>query len=338
MQVYSNRIIALAAFMAAVVLMGKRQGHFNREIAALEFELLEASKEHGFSLDQPLKSQQSWDELPPVVTRYLLRVFQSSVFQQDGQDAKSPYILPVSIPAVRSLSFHQQGSFRLESNWYPFIARQTISTAPNQPGFVWEAALSFLSHKTTWLTQDIIKVRVCDALVRGQAYLNASLWGILTLAHKQSRLQDPETDILVLGELLRWLAEAPLYPTVLLPSEGVVTWKAVENEPNQAVAEMNDPFLGSVASILVSFDPESAWISHIGCMRPRMLPNGDFESTPWKGSLSNYNRTPEGFWVPTHMECGWILDGTVELYFKGNNLNLDYIIAPVPTTTQTADS
>lgn len=365
MKIFSYRTAALASIVIGVVWMGQRQGHWNREIASLESQLLEHEEE-----EQLLPPQQSWDELPPVVQRYFHRVFahHNDVGEADTTITPSsyPYIYPAeTTPAIQSLRFRQTGSFRLDGNWYPFVARQTISTNPDRLGFVWEAALSFLPRSWWSMTDSVVKIRVCDALVHGRAYLTASLWGILSLAHKESSVS--KDDPLLRGELLRWLAESPLYPTVLLPSEGLVTWKAVENEPNQAILQMQYPPVSTKSlsqsqlsggavlesvSIDVTFDPTESWISQVKCMRPMMLPSDEVVAMPWKGYLSNYQPTTKQqqqqqkadtdttaadqptMWVPTHMECGWILDGTEELYFKGNNTDLDYQLRSIVVAAQ----
>jgi hypothetical protein len=370
MKIYSYRTVALASLVGVVVWMGQRQGHFNREIASLEYQLLEQEEE-----EQPLPPQQSWEELPPVVQRYFHRVFANrNVAEHDTTTTPSsyPYIYPTeTTAAIQSLRFRQNGSFRLDGKWYPFVARQTVSTNPDRLGFVWEAALSFLPNSWWSMNEGVVRVRVCDALVRGHAYLTASLWGIVTLAHKESSVsktngpgEDNAYDLLLQGELMRWLAEAPLYPTILLPSEGLVTWNAVENEPNQAILQMQYPPASTkspafpsaggatLANIVVTFDPTDFWISQVECMRPRTLPSGEMVATPWKGYLSHYQPTTKQqqeqqqqadtdtttdqltMWVPTHMECGWILDGTEELYFKGNNTDLDYKLRSLVAVAQ----
>jgi hypothetical protein len=110
--------------------MGQRQGHFNREIASLESQLLEQREE-----EQALPAQQSWEELPPVVQLYFHRVFaQQNVAEVDTTTTPSsyPYIYPTeTIPAIQSLRFRQTGSFRLDGNWLP-LARQTVSQIPNR--------------------------------------------------------------------------------------------------------------------------------------------------------------------------------------------------------------
>ena len=324
--------------------------------------------------EKPSTPQQSWEELPPVVQRYFHRIFNNrNVAEHETKTTPSsyPYIYPFeTIPAIQSLRFRQTGSFRLDGNWLPFVARQTVSTNPDRLGFVWEAAISF-NPKSWWsIPGSVVKVRVCDALVHGRAYLTASLWGILTLAHKESSVSETyrpgehkNDDLLLYGEFLRWLAEAPLYPTVLLPSEGLVTWQAVEDKPNQAILQMQYPPVSTkslpssegeirvLASIVVTFDSTKFWISQVECMRPKTLPSGEMAAMPWKGYLSHYQPTTKQqqqqqadtdtnpadqliMWVPTHMECGWIVDGKEELYFKGNNTDLDYKLRSVVVEVQ----
>lgn len=192
MKVLSFRFLVLGSITAAIMWMGKRQGHFNREITTLETSLLQhddklvVDDKYEYPVRKPL---QAWDDLPNVVQRYFLHTFASFVVKEDDdetdvdaatdtQPVSPSYSLPMSfIPSIQSLQFHQKGTFRLNSDWFPFVARQTVSCNANNPGFVWEANMSFLQH--TWWSDDIVKVRVVDALVRGRAYLNASLWGFV---------------------------------------------------------------------------------------------------------------------------------------------------------------
>jgi hypothetical protein len=64
-----------------------------------------------------------------------------------------------------------------------------------------------------------LPVRVHDAYVAGEGRLHATLLALITLADLRGTREMAE------GELMRFLAEAPWYPTALLPSQGV-RWEA----------------------------------------------------------------------------------------------------------------
>jgi hypothetical protein len=90
----------------------------------------------------------------------------------------------------------------------PFAS--TVSTSPERLGFVWEATLSFLPKSWWSVTESVVKVRVCDALVNGRSYLTARPWGILTLSHKESSISKTNglgghnnDDLLLYGERLK---------------------------------------------------------------------------------------------------------------------------------------
>ena len=53
--------------------------------------------------------------------------------------------------------------------------------------------------------------------------------GLFTVAQAQGQ----GSDELARGEFMRWFAEAPWYPTALLPSQGV-RWQAVDDTSAQA--------------------------------------------------------------------------------------------------------
>lgn len=72
-----------------------------------------------------------------------------------------------------------------------------------------------------------------------EGILTAKLFGLMTV------MTQPNTPELAQGELMRFFAEAPWYPTALLPSQGVV-WEAIDN--TRASATLTD---GTMAVKLV---------------------------------------------------------------------------------------
>ena len=272
--------------------------------------------------------RQFYQDLPACVQRYFRAVF--SKLPNDNDNSAS----------IRSLKMNQTGQFSLNDKWYPFEARQTFTTHP--PGFVWNMELSMIPSPPSWMllgsrVSNILKVHVYDAYVPGKGgVLQARLGGFITLAHLEGQW---EADV---GEMLRWLAEALLYPTVLLPQENMITWKAVDGEDHQAIASLSLPHLTSpsvrtsgakkdtTVEMLATFDPDTYWVTTLECQRPRGKPDGTFESGVWRGFVSNYRQISMKhgrIWVPSHMECGWVVDSELELYFKGDNFDFQYTTA-----------
>ena len=268
--------------------------------------------------------QQSWGELPKAVKRYLQQVFAENKF---GASA------PMNI--ICSVDIEQEGLFLVNNvKWMNFTAEQTI--AAESIGFLWEANLPLLNWLPPVVTTSSVapSIRVYDALVNGKAYLVPSFMGVIPFPEDKN-LKGHQSELL-LGELLRWLTEATLIPTVLLPAAGVASWAPVLNEEQMAYMTVVEPFTGIEAKAKFTFDEKSGWPSKVQCMRPYGGPDG-FALKPWIGYFSNYKKV-NSMWIPAHMEAGWLLenDGSGEgrnnsrevLYFKGDNVKLKYKFGP----------
>ncbi|WP_374616403.1 DUF6920 family protein [Thauera aminoaromatica] len=132
-------------------------------------------------------------------------------------------VLTVGQPMIRALSVEHSGRFNIGKrgdNWKPFSSGQRVCI--RRPGFLWDARVTILAG---------VAVHVHDAYVAGEGTLHPALMGLLPLGKVQGR------GVLAEAELLRFLAEAPCYPTALLPSQGV-KWQAVD--ARSAVATLTD--------------------------------------------------------------------------------------------------
>jgi hypothetical protein len=130
--------------------------------------------------------------LPAPVQRYFQAVL------KDGQ------------PIVSAANLSQQGLFNM-SETEAFTATQFVTT--QRPGFDWDARIQMAPS---------VNAFVHDAYVLGAGSLHASLLGLFTVADVRG------TPAAAQGELLRFFAEMPWYPTALLPSQGV-RWEAIDN-------------------------------------------------------------------------------------------------------------
>lgn len=116
-------------------------------------------------------------------------------------------------PVVAVARFTHTGSFNMgsvEPKWSAFRSDQLVVT--QRPGFDWDGRIAALPG---------VAVHVHDALVAGQGLLQARLAGLVSVADV------PPSPQLAEGELMRYLAEAPWYPTALLPSRGV-QWRGLD--------------------------------------------------------------------------------------------------------------
>lgn len=251
------------------------------------------------------------DGLPMPVRRYLRRVL------RDGQ------------PYVRALRVEQRGTFRAgdaTAAWRPFTATQHVAVRP--PGFVWDASIRMTAG---------LPVRVLDAYHDGRGVLEARLAGVLPVMTGAS---GPDLDE---GELLRYLAEAPLYPTALLPEMGV-TWTPIDDR--SARATLTDR--GTTATLVFHFN-DTDEVARVEGERSFTKSDGTAENRPWRGYWRDYAERG-GMWVPTRGEVAWVHPEAGEVsYWRGQLHTFAYDVAetgaarnratpsgPDPSTTVTA--
>lgn len=206
-------------------------------------------------------------------------------------------------PRVRTVRLRQRGGFRLggaSSPWRPLEATQHVTVRP--PGFVWDARVDAFP---------LVPVRVVDSFVGGSGGLRASLLGLVDVADA-----DPGTE-LDEGELLRYLAESVWFPTALLPGEGVA-WEPIDDRSARATVSHR----GTTASAVFRFD-EEGMVARVSADRPRELPDGSFERTPWTGRFRNY-RDRDGLRVPTEADVAWSLPAGDLTYWRAGVTDLEY--------------
>ncbi len=218
------------------------------------------------------------DDLPPPVQRYFHNVL------RDEQ------------PLIETVRIEQSGTFRgdVAGEWRPFTATQHVAVRP--PGFVWDASIQMMP---------VIPVRVLDAYRIGRGLLQARVGGVLTVMDAEP---SPELDE---GELLRYLAEAPLYPTALLPAMGV-TWTPVDD--HSARATLMDQ--GTTATLVFHFNERNE-IARVEGERSFTTDDGTSDYRPWVGYWRNYEERG-GMLVPTEGEVAWVHPDAGEVsYWRG---------------------
>ncbi len=208
------------------------------------------------------------DGLPVPVRKYFRAVL------QDGQ------------PMIYSAWISQHGQFRLgeaEGSWRPFSATQLVTTHP--PGFDWNARVRMAAG---------VNVLVQDAYAAGNGILHAALLGLFTVAHLRDTPQMAE------GELVRYLAEGPWYPTALLPGSGL-RWEAIDNSSARAILASD----GITVSVEFHFDEAGLIQSVRSACRYRDV-GGALQPTPWEGKFDEYIEC-EGMRIPSRGEVAWQL-------------------------------
>jgi hypothetical protein len=207
------------------------------------------------------------DGLPPPVRRY----FEAAL--TPGQRV------------VAGVTCTQEGTFliRPPSTWRPFRATQRFETLP--PSFRWDARIRAFPG---------VGIAVHDTFADGQGSISARFLGVVPLA---SSAGTPE---MAKGALQRYLAEAVLMPTALLPREGVV-WTQLGEASARATLTVG----ATAASVELSFGADAMVASVFAPDRPREV-GGRTVPTPWRGRWWEY-ALHGGARAPTRGEVEWLL-------------------------------
>jgi hypothetical protein len=226
--------------------------------------------------------------LPAPVQRYFRAVL------KDGQRI----ILAATVEHIGTFNLSQNGE-----KWKPFTSQQRVVT--RRPGFLWDARIEIGPG---------LAVRVHDAYVGGEGILRAAVLGLFTVAD----LHGPGD--IAQGELMRFFAEAPWYPTALLPSQGV-RWEAVDD--HSAKATLMDGTLS--LTVLFSFNDagliESVRIDERGATVGKTI-----VMMPWEARVSSYQER-DGMRVPLTGEASWLPPQGRRPYWRGTIASLAYVFS-----------
>lgn len=204
---------------------------------------------------------------------------------------------------VGRASCRQDGTFlvRAPGTWRPFRAVETFGASP--PAFEWRARIRLLPG---------VAITVRDTLRDGRGAVSARLLGILSLASAAG------TPAIAVGALQRYLAEAVLLPTALLPREGVA-WGALDERRARASLSA-----GAVtASLEFTFGADGLVESVFAPDRPRDLGGGRTAPTAWCGRWWD-PVAHEGMRVPSRGAVEWLLaDGPLP-YWRASVAALEF--------------
>ncbi|MCC3494926.1 MAG: hypothetical protein JGK35_31350 [Microcoleus sp. PH2017_16_JOR_D_A] len=229
--------------------------------------------------------QKELEGLPEPVQRFFRTVI------KDGQ------------AIVSAVKLSQQGLFNLsetEDKWSPFTATQFVTT--QRRGFDWDARIQMTPG---------VNAFVHDTYLLGEGSLYASLIGLFTIADVHGTPENNQ------GELLRFLAETPWYPTALLPSQGV-RWEAINDTSARATLTDGE----TTVSLVFQFNAEGA----IATMRAEARYRDKLTAMPWCGRFGEYS-VRNGMLIPLEGEVGWEYPEGIRLYFKGRITEIEYEFA-----------
>jgi hypothetical protein len=223
--------------------------------------------------------------LPTPVVKYFNRVL------SEGQ------------PLVRRVRITHEGTFNASSDaehWAPFRSVETFTTNP--PGFIWDARIRMMPGVTA---------RVRDSYVNGRGGMRAMLFGIVPLVDASG------TPEITAGALQRYLAEAPWFPTALLPVNGV-EWSPVGDHSAQATLSHGSTTVTLEFRFDEYFDLREVYTPG------RFRQVGDETvSTPWSGLHADH-KAWAGMRIPTSGEARWQMPGHVLPYWRGRVVDVEY--------------
>jgi hypothetical protein len=215
-------------------------------------------------------------------------------------------VLTEGQPIVTAVDVVHAGTFNTSETgqqWRAFTSTQRVVT--RRPGFVWNGRIAMVPG---------LAVRVHDAYVGGEGILHVTLLGLFPLADLRG------TRELAHGELMRYFAEAPWYPTALLPSQGV-RWEAVNDTASRATFSDGDVTL----ELLFQFD-EAGLIASVRAEARGRTVAGRVVPTPWQGRWWNYGMR-DGMRVPLEGEVAWLLPEGPRPYWRGRITSVSYEVA-----------
>jgi hypothetical protein len=231
--------------------------------------------------------------LPAPVQRYFRAVL------TDGQ------------PIIGAATIEMAGTINMSATaeqWKPVASHQRVvtSVASSRPGFLWDAQVDMFPG---------VPARVEDSYIAGQGQLIAKLLGLFTVARAQGGGE------LARGEFMRWFAEAPWYPTALLPSQGV-RWRAVDD------ASANASIVDGPITLTMLFRVDQAGLIASVHAESRGAGVGkDLVMLPWDCGLSDY-QPQGGMLIPMRGEAAWMRPEGRKAYFVGHVKKLSYEFAP----------
>ena len=246
-------------------------------------------KEVGMLTEEGSKAQSkifSFDDLeglPEPVQRYFKYAL------KDGQEH------------IKFVRLKQVGEFRMKENqpWMPIKAEQYFTT--EDPAFIWWVKLAMAPF---------IWIEGRDMYYQGKGSMLIKLLSTITVADAAGSEMD-------ISSLIRFLSEAPWFPTALLPSD-YIEWKEIDSNSARAVIKDN----GYTASGIFTFNEKGEITKFISNDR-YMEVDGKYFKEQWGGYYRNYQEI-EGMKIPIEGEVEWNLSDKDLQYAKLKITDIQY--------------
>ncbi len=220
-KIFFSLAVVILVIIILVVGLGDRM--FTKQVSK-EIETLFADSE---DISDTVFTYDQLSELPEPVQRY----FKYSL--QDGQHY------------ISYARLKHNGTFRTneDQKWMPISGEEYFTT--QRPGFVWYATVK--PFPSVWIAAR-------DMYFNGHGNMLIKIFSTFTIADAKGSEMD-------YSSLIRFLSEAPWYPTALLPSE-YLQWEEIDSESARAVISDGD----ITASAIFYFDGKGE-ITRLECVR-----------------------------------------------------------------------
>lgn len=253
-------LIPYVAIVAYIVIIGLKDMIFNQQIEREVKRLYSTSKDVStktFSLEQ-IK------DLPEPVQKYF-------TYSLEEDQHYVSYVKP-----------KHTGKFRQAENqkWMPIKGEEYFTT--ERPGFIWIGKISLLP---------LVWIAGIDKYLEEKGTFQIKIMSILTIADASRGKELDES------ELMRWLAEAPLFPTALLPSS-YLHWEPVNSDSAKAIID----YAGANVDVLFHFNKKGE-IVQMNADRYRAVDNS-FVNENWVAHYSEYAHA-KNMMVPWDIEVSW---------------------------------
>lgn len=199
------------------------------------------------------------------------------------------YCLQESQPYISYVRLKHKGKFRPRKKWRSIKGQEYFTV--EKPGFIWIGKVPFFKAK--------------DKYYDGKGNLQIKLFSFIKIIDAKGKDLDQ-------GELLRWLGEAPWFPTALLPSNRL-RWEPIDDESAKVILTDKD------LAVEGTF-----YFNNLGQatqFKAKRYKDGALED--WTGYYSDY-RTVNGMQVPFYVEVVWNLDSGDFSYAKFSVEFIDY--------------
>lgn len=206
-------------------------------------------------------------------------------------------------PLIRRARVGHAGTFQARpGRWSAFTSVEHASVRP--PGFVWDATIRMLP---------VLPVRVRDGYARGEGAMRAAVAALVPVVRQRGTREIAESS------LQRWLAEAPWFPTALLPGRAGagVSWAAMDGRTARATIVDH----GVTATVDFHFG-EGGEIVRTSADRYRDV-DGTPVRTPWVGHFHAWRRV-DGMLVPMAGDAAWITPEGPLPYWRGRVVRAAY--------------